>query len=354
MALSDLLYLEERLSEMVCVEDLFGDKPDAAAMEENYFSLQAALGGIEGKMTDQLKATLAKHYDAAQNALSAGTYGERKTTVVKLRHPQYGEFCLNNMINSSEMAKTYFGTTQRDGKSAPIIVKIANGSNAEEVRASSNLLSDEAGTLKALWRDSDDPNLFHLPELYAQFALKGKQVNVLQYCLGHDFVHVRLSDHHKNGVAGRHIAWILQRTLPTLSYCHSRDIVHGNINPEHLILDPVIHNVSLIGWQHSVKTGSPYKAVRGDYAAPESLKPEVLALPASDVYSLGKSVIYLAGGNLASNELPEAFPRELKAVLMSMVLPSPLQRPKPFELFEQVDAIRHKLFGGRQYVEFPI
>ena len=354
MALKDLLFLEERLAVMECVEDLFGDKAEATAIEENYYSLGAALSGVDEKIAGQLRTALAKHYDAAQKALSTGSYGERKEVGVKLRHSQYGEFHLKSLISTSEVAKTYFGNTQRGDQSAPIIVKIANGNTPAEIKANSDLLSDEAGTLRTLWRDSDDPNLFHLPELYAQFALKGKQVNVLQYALGHDLVHVRMSPHHEKGVAGQHIAWVLQRTLPTLGYCHSRDIVHGNITPEHLIIDQVIHNVSIISWQYSVKTGSPYKAVRNDYVAPESLRPDMLALPASDVYSLGKSIIYLAGGNPATNELPKSLPRGLKAVLSSMVLPSPLQRPKPFELFEQVDELRHELFGGKKYVEFLI
>jgi len=148
------------------------------------------------------------------------------------------------------------------------------------------------------------------------------------------------------------LVWIMQRALTTLDYCHGRGIVHANINPDHLVIDPDFHNVSIIGWQHSVEIGKQPKVVNSVYAAPETRDDRVLAFASSDIYSLGKSLIYLVGGNPARNMVPGSLPKELAAVLRSMTVQSPIQRPEPHAIYERIGELREQLYHGETYAEF--
>ncbi len=319
--LEDLLELEYQLNQAKCYEDLFGDEPDAA--EDQYHSMCSPLTAAElaqtsaehQKLVEVLQAALEKHFTRAQEAVSNGTYGERKPLpTVVLRPSKDQAFTLIRMISESEVCRTYRGWAPHDEKpdeNMRIIVRIANGSSPELLHRNSRLLADEAIALKKLLAEPDDPNMLYLPQMITEFyhrapgMSQSAQVNIIRYCPGLDFVRTRLRKRWQAGVNGEHLAWIMQRVLSTLEHCCRRGIVHGNIKPSHLIIDADYHCVRMVDWQYSAKVGEAVKpAPLGAYSAPELFNPNCPAMCASDVYSLGKSVIYLAGGNPANNALP--------------------------------------------------
>ncbi len=87
------------------------------------------------------------------------------------------------------------------------------------------------------------------------------------------------------GVLGEAQIWrLLRDVLPVLKLLHDRNLIHGDIQPQNIIRH--LGGFALIELHDGI--GSP------EYAAPEQLRG--LALPQSDLYSLGVTCIYLLTG----------------------------------------------------------
>ena len=91
---------------------------------------------------------------------------------------------------------------------------------------------------------------------------------------------------------------LLRNALKALVYVHSKNIVHGDLKPENMIVRSGTQNVVLIDFGLACKppcaaetAGSP------DYMAPEQLEPqEMPRSKAADVFSLAASFFYLILG----------------------------------------------------------
>jgi serine/threonine protein kinase len=127
-----------------------------------------------------------------------------------------------------------------------------------------------------------------------------------------------------------HIVWILLRVLDALSYLHYHGIIHSDVKPLNIILHPREHNAILVDFGIAVvRPDGNARAFGGtkDYAPPEfalGLPP----LPASDLYSLGKTAIFLAGGDPATGTMPSGMHDGLRALIRSWTLHDSLARPQ--------------------------
>jgi len=101
------------------------------------------------------------------------------------------------------------------------------------------------------------------------------------------------------------------------------------------------------------RTGQGFKALNATYSPPEvaERKPP---LPASDLYSLGKCMIFAAGGDPTTRRLPEMDER-LGRFLRFMTLDSALGRPQDaWQTYMQVERLREQLWGAHTFVAFDV
>jgi serine/threonine-protein kinase len=210
-------------------------------------------------------------------------------------------------------------------------------------------LSDEDKELlkreaKLLWK------IHHhsLPTLRDYFvAPDGSCVMVMTFVKGKDLFAIVEKDY-PTGLDPEHVCWITQRLLNALHYLHFHGVIHGDIKPQNILINPEEHNAILVDYGLSaIKPKSMTKPIgyTAAFSAPEQIagKPPI---PETDIYGLGVSMIYSLGGNFSAMTFPDSVPKPIKEFFSSMVLRDPFKRPNSAEsLIKPLSELRTKVFG---------
>jgi hypothetical protein len=226
------------------------------------------------------------------------------------------------------------------------VLKIARHSGA------SDLLAKERHLLHVL-RDGGCPAPYHryLPELVESFRWKSQRVNVFAHREGlYTAEEIRLR--YPNGVDGRHLGWMLNRTLEVLGYVHQQDWLHGAVLPPHLLFDVANHGLVLIDWIHARQIGEPLMIVPQRFKPwypPECQRREP-ATASADIFLAARSMVYLAGGDALAGTLPPHLPDEMAEFLDRALHVSPRARPQDaWRLRDEFAELLARLYGPPQF-----
>ena len=123
---------------------------------------------------------------------------------------------------------------------------------------------------------------------------------------------------------------VLGRLLRALRVLHHRGLVHNDLKPANVILEPDRHGVVLVDFgMCSVRPGRRSRAAG---FTPLFVAPEVAAgappLPESDLYSLGLTVLWALGGDVERRVLPSRVPEPLLELLVRLTCRAPERRPR--------------------------
>ncbi|KYC44033.1 hypothetical protein WA1_02500 [Scytonema hofmannii PCC 7110] len=94
----------------------------------------------------------------------------------------------------------------------------------------------------------------------------------------------------------------LQEFLPTLQYCHSKQVIHRNISPTQIVRQTSNSKICLIDFGIAVSVNSNRSSLtigNPNFGAPEQLSGNPVY--ASDIYALGKTCVYLLTGKVPSH-----------------------------------------------------
>lgn len=227
-----------------------------------------------------------------------------------------------------------------------VIVKIAID------RSDNDLLRNEARIVKMLQAEPSNQSK-HFPVLLDEFVTTDQKVGlVFKRFDGYDVNSVH--EEYENGIDPRHMAWILNRAFSALGFAHSKGITNNNIEPSHVMLRLRDHNAQILGWGYGsfdpFHTGEGFKAVNEDFSAPE-VKEGKLPTPSSDMYSLGKLAIYVLGGNIKTNEMPESVDERFQRFIRFMVMESPIQRAQDaWEMHGVLMTLRREIWGPDKFI----
>jgi eukaryotic-like serine/threonine-protein kinase len=158
------------------------------------------------------------------------------------------------------------------------------------------------------------------------------------------------------------VSWIAERVLNALVYIwEEKRLVHGDIKPLNIILQPWNHRACLVDYGLSVirtRSGSGNKGYTADYASPEGLWGHDLSA-GSDFYSLGLSMIYALSGDMGlvkAREVPSSTPRPLMEFIHRLIVRDIRNRPswETENLWSTIKHVRKDAFGQSHSKMKPI
>jgi len=155
-----------------------------------------------------------------------------------------------------------------------------------------------------------------------------------------------VKEKHKDGLDGRHIAWIMKRLLMATSFAHDNNYIHGAVVPTHILIDPQNHSIKLIGWGQSVIANNPLTAISTAYKDfyPQEVFAKKPASPSTDIYMIAKCMVDLAGG---SHKLP----RKFQLFLKFCTLDGQLMRPQnAMVLYQELTEVLQAVYGTPKFV----
>lgn len=231
-----------------------------------------------------------------------------------------------------------------------VVLKIADAA------ADNDLMLDEVAALERI-HGTGGPQRKHFPELLDSFRMPDGRVGVvLERLDAVDLLTVR--ERMPRGVPLEHVVWILRRLLSAAGYAHRLGVVHGNIEPSHVMVRPRDHNVYLVDWCYSLiepaRTGRGFKCETPVFSAPEvgQRKPPI---PPSDLFSIGKCALYLLGSDPETGATPAEIDPRFARLLRHLTRESALQRAQDaWEMFDEVGRARRAIFGRHSFQEFKI
>lgn len=233
-----------------------------------------------------------------------------------------GEYRILSTIAEGGFGRTYKAEHTTVGE--PVCIKHCHklGAFSEEI------LIEEA---KIMW----DLRHYSVPAIRGLLRMPDKKLAlVMSYIPGPTLAQVveKLSE---NGdkLDAEHVAWITERVLNALRYIHYQGVVHGDLKPHNIIVEPEKHLASIVDFglaKIKPKAKSGNKGYTEFFSAPEVMEEKTI-LPESDMYSLGMTMIYaLSGdvGHLERKEVPSDTPEPMQKFIRRLIVRSPLSRPK--------------------------
>ncbi len=236
----------------------------------------------------------------------------------------------------------------------PVVLKIVDAS------ADNDLMLNEARALERLAGPPEGgptgPST-HIPQLRDRFRTgDGRIGHVLPRLDGMDLFEVRRRC--PDGLPTRHVLWVLRRSLAALAHAHACGLLHGNVDPSHLVIRPRDHMVWLVDWCWAViepaRSGDRFKAHNEVFSPPEVAERKT-PWPASDLYALGKCMFFLAGGDPVAKTLPAHVEAPLERLLRYLVVESPRGRAQDAaEVYREAERVREKIWGPHVFVPLEI
>lgn len=309
--------------------------------------IEAAYSALSGSETrsdvaDRLKEARDTLVDPARRAAydGQGSLG-----------PTVGGYRLVRRIAEGGFGKTYLAEHILTGEQ--VCVKHASKISPTDAQ----ILTDEA---KAMW------NLRHfaIPAVHDLIRLDdGSMALVMSYIPGPTIVGVVQAYLNRGErVPPEHVAWITERCMNALAYMHRFGVVHGDLKPQNIIVQPDVHMVSLVDFGLAQVKPAPDDSSRGyteTFSPPEQMAGDPLT-PQSDFYALGKTMIYTLGGGdldrVRLDAIPHDVPRPMREFVFRLTDKDPTKRPdwRAENLMETVKTMRRESFGRYRSDMLPL
>lgn len=156
------------------------------------------------------------------------------------------------------------------------------------------------------------------------------------------------------------VAWITERVLNALRYLHYEGVIHGDLKPQNIIVQPNKHMAAIIDYGLALSKPGRNAKAKGytQFFAPPEQEAGKPIIPESDYYSLGMTMLYMLGGEdaLLRKQVPVNTPDPMKEFIRSLIRKDVLQRPEygKVDLYEEFVKVRFESFGRHRSNMKPI
>ena len=305
---------------------------------------------------DEAFKRLSELFEKAKVRIEAGTYGSTVPdgSVEERFSIRIGEreYEISSRLAEGDLSAVYFGKTVGSDAGKKIVVKVIDDISDND------LMQNEIRTLRK-FAEHPGAQSRHLPVMLDRFRTEGgQQAVIMEFLDGYfDLTTLREMERYRAGIPEKHVAWMLTRLLSVAGFVHSRGIIHSNIDPSHIMLRPRDHNLALIDWSYAItnqKAGERFKVLNEDFSPPEAAEGKP-PLPSSDLYSIGKCMIYALGGDAKTSRMPSRTNPKFARFIEFFVRESPIQRAQDaWEMYGQLSQLRTELWGPPRFLEFEI
>lgn len=280
---------------------------------------------------DRRAKALSEAYATLKNQRSRKKYDRQRAAD---HGGQIGDYRVLEKIADGGFGTTYRGEHVLSG--LPVCIKHASSVSPEDER----ILMEEA---KAIW----DLRHFAIPAVRTILRLDdGSLALVMSYVAGPTLADIVEKN---KKISAEHVCWITERILNGLKYLHYHGVVHGDVKPGNIIIQPDSHMVCLVDYGLSLIRPSKDSGSKGYtpyFGSPEQEKGFTI-LPESDLYSLGMTMIYALGGDVRRRQVPRDVPDPLCRFIKKLIAKDTLSRPRweSEDLIEELRSIRRSVFG---------
>ena len=172
---------------------------------------------------------------------------------------------------------------------------------------------------------------------------------VMSYVPGPTLAEIRESKTYKNGIDAEHVAWMTERILNILKYLHYSGVVHGDVKPQNIIVQPESHTLVLVDYGLSAVKPSRKDEAKGftPYFAPPEQENGGVVLPEADLYGLGMTMVFALGGDIEFVKVPGDTPDGMCNFIKKLIKREVLSRPTwdKEDLCETIQEVREMDFG---------
>lgn len=300
-------------------------------------------------------AKISHLYEQAQKRIALGLYGSlvasgQETANDFIIKTKKGEYRIKQTLAQGDLAMLYFADSDRAGQFPEVAIKVL----ADPL--DNDLMLNEMRMLGRFQADAAKQNKHFLP-LLDQFKTSENQLGIVLPYLRDCYDLYSVREKYQDGVPEKHMVWMLNRLLSALGYVHSLGITHNCIEPSHLMIRPKDHNLFLIDWSYAsfaAEAGAGFKVYNEDFSPPEAERRKP-PLPSSDLYSVGKCMIYLLGGDPKTKQIPRHVDKMIRLFLEFLVEESPLQRAQDaWEMHQLLNDLVVGLWGPKRFLEFEM
>jgi len=245
-----------------------------------------------------------------------------------------GNYRILELIAKGGFGKTYKG--EQITLNTPVCIKHSNYVSPQD----EEILLEEA---KSIW----DLRHYSIPTMRDILKLDdGSHALVMSYISGPTLE--QIIDKNRK-LDPEHVAWITERVLNALKYLHYNGVVHGDVKPQNIIIQPESHHVVIVDYGLSLIRPSRDSSSKGYtlyFASPEQERGDPL-LPESDFYGLGMTMIYALGGDIIKKKVPHYVPDSMCEFIKRFIVYDVLDRPnwQKEDLCDTLKKLRQKEFG---------
>jgi len=215
--------------------------------------------------------------------------------------------------------------------------------NIMATEENADLLMYEA---KLLWKLNEHHSI---PSVKDYFRLDRETgIIVISYIDGHTLEDIVTN---KGPLHPEEACWITERLLGALLYSHYNGVIHSDVKPQNVFIEPHKHDIKLIDFglaSYKPKSTTKPLGYTPKYAAPELMLGNP-PIPESDLYGAGIVMLRALGGNMKSKIFRADTPKEIVEFCNALLRYDPKERPnwEKDNPLEEIARIREKVFGRR-------
>ncbi len=262
---------------------------------------------------------------------------------------------LNKHIATGDVSDVYTGQRARWPTELAILKLLRD-------RKDRDLFDNEWNVLQALHR-SEAPGADNFTMLIPQpithgdissGSHAGRRVHVFRWMSGFYYTFEDVLRAYPQGIPPRASIWIWRRILEVLSFIHNSGMVHGAVQPSHLLVQENEHGILLVGYSSAGRVGDKHRISSDRFESFHKLskRPFSTLTPQLDLMLSAKCLAYILGGDPETGSLPTAVPKRLADVIRQIALGNSGSSGKEnaWSIREELGIIANDVFGAPQFI----